>query len=123
MRKESTIRSSREPGPDCLALPLRYPPCWFVDLETMNLSTKVLIASLPAIPATEANTIAIVSSTQLKISGVTTEPVMFLGSTLTTKKIRVKLTIETLDPLVSLLHCKTMLSSGEKKYYLHCPQE
>ena len=102
---ESTIRISREPALDKCLTPLgRYPPPpWFGDLGTMNLSTKLLIASLPAMPATEANTMAIVSSMQLKISGFTTEPVTLLGSDLRTKNMRMKLMIETLGSLVSLI--------------------
>ena len=109
---ESTIRISREPALDKCLMPLgRYPPPpWFGDLGTMNLSTKLLIASLPAMPATEANTMAIVSSMQLKMSGFTTEPVTLLGSDLRTKNMRMKLMIETLDGLVSLIDLRITFS-------------
>ena len=48
-------------------------------------------------PDTEANTIAMFSSMQLKMSGLTTDEVTFEGSDLRTKKMRVKLMIVTLE--------------------------
>lgn len=62
----------------------------------MNLCTKLLIASLPAIPDIDAKTMAMVSSMQLKMSARTTVLVTFWGLTLRTKKMRVKLMMETL---------------------------
>ena len=62
----------------------------------MNRSTKLLMASLPAMPAIEAKTMAMVNSMQLKTSALTTEPVMLVGTTRRTKKMRVKLMMETL---------------------------
>lgn len=122
---ESTMRISREPALDKCLTPLgRYPPPpWFGDLGTMNLSTKLLIASLPAMPATEANTMAIVSSMQLKISGFTTEPVTLLGSDLRTKNMRMKLMIETLGSLVSLIDHGIIYCADREGGCLHCPYE
>ena len=121
--RESTIRTSRDPALDCLLVLRWYPTlARFVDLGTMNLSTKLLIASLPAIPATEANTMAIVSSMQLKISGFTTEPVTLSGSDLRTKNMRIKLMIETLDVMISILDCKTRLCRGKEWRLLTLPR-
>ena len=48
-------------------------------------------------PDIEAKTIAMFSSMQLKMSGLTTDEVTFEGSDLRTKKMRVKLMIVTLN--------------------------
>lgn len=121
--RESTIRISREPALDCLLALGRFPIlAEFVDLGTMNLSTKLLIASLPAIPATEANTIAIVSSMQLKISGFTTEPVTLSGSDRRTKNMRIKLMIETLDVMISIIDGKIRLCHGKEGRLLTLPR-
>ena len=56
-------------------------------------------------PETDANTIAMLSSIQLKISGLTTDPVTFEGSDLRTKKMRMKLMMVTLGTLWSVHGC------------------
>lgn len=64
--------------------------------------TKLEMASLPAMPDREAKTTAMLSSMQLKMSGLTTEAVTLLGSDLRTKKMRMKLTIVTLGGWLAL---------------------
>ena len=78
-------------------------------------------------PDIEANTIAMLSSMQLKMSGLTTDPVTFEGSDLRTKNMRMKLIIVTLAAIWlangSDVRQYSWGRPGKKAWYVHRSNE